>query len=83
MTKEKTLKLQANQAGVRYALTTWKEAYIVRKECRNYDGNVRGGIRTTWRLCQLKHQEGTNKVGMTLEEAEAMFSRLIAGKVRT
>jgi hypothetical protein len=82
MTKEKTLKLQANQAGLRYALTTWKGAYIVRKECRNYDGKVRGGMRTSWCLMQLKHQQGRQQFGMTLEEAEALFARGIAGKAR-
>jgi hypothetical protein len=31
---------------------------------------------------QLKHQQGRQQFGMTLEEAEALFARGIAGKAR-
>lgn len=69
----KALKIEANQAGKRYALVPLRGAFSVWSECRNYDGGVHGGIRTSWRYCQRD---------MTREEAEALLARKVAGKAR-
>ena len=69
----KALKIEANQSGKRYALVPLRGNFSVWAECRNYDGGVHGGIRTSWRYCERD---------MSREAAEALFARKVAGKAR-
>lgn len=69
----KTLKIAKNQAGVRFGLTERIDGFAVYKECANYAGHVRGGIAYTWRYVEKC---------MTLEAAEALFAKKIAGEAR-
>jgi hypothetical protein len=77
----KVHKIATNQAGRRFALAldsrmTGKPCtgtYGVWSESLNYAGHARGGIARSWGYCQM---------GMSLEDAEALFARKIAGKQR-
>ena len=70
----KALKIETNKAGKRYALVPKADGtFTVYAECRNYDGKIRGGIATAWRYCQK---------GLTLEGADQLFARKIAGGAR-
>lgn len=69
----KAIKVQANQAGKRYAIVPLAGAFSVWAECSNYDRHVPSGVRKTWRYCDR---------GMTREAAEALFERKVAGKAR-
>jgi hypothetical protein len=77
----KVHKIAANQAGRRFALAldsrmTGKPCagtYGVWSESLNYAGHARGGIARNWGYCQM---------GMSLEDAEDLFARKIAGKQR-
>lgn len=74
-------KIGTNQSGKRYGIILDSKmnrgpfvgTYGVWAESSNYDGRIPGGIRKSWRYCKL---------GLTLEEAEALFARKIAGKAR-
>lgn len=50
------------------------KGYKVYKMCANYDGQVRGGIRHTWRLVADK---------MTLDEAKALLEKKTGVKMYT
>lgn len=70
----KALKIEANKAGKRYAIVPVPGGtFTVYAECSNYDRNAPGGIAKTWRYCDK---------GLTLEAAETLFARKIAGKQR-
>lgn len=69
----KALKIGSNKASKRYALVPLDDKFSVWAECSNYASHVRGGVAKTWRYCQKD---------MTLEDAEALFTRKLAGKAR-
>lgn len=46
--------------------------YLIFKLCENYDGQVRGGTRATWRY--------TDK-GLTLDEAKAALEKRVGRKI--
>lgn len=69
----KALKIGANQVGTRYAIVPMKGTYWVWVECKNYSGQVRGGIQTTWRYCEKD---------LTLEAAEQVFTKKLNGKTK-
>jgi hypothetical protein len=58
--------------GVWFAPGKDENGYIIYKLCENYDGQVRGGIRKTWRYVANK---------MTLEEAKALFEKKLGYKL--
>lgn len=64
----KALKIERNQTGKRYALVPLRGAFSVWAECRNYS---HGSIVASWRYCEK---------GMSLEAAEALFSKKVAGR---
>jgi len=74
-------KIAANHAGRRFALIldsriTGKPCagtYGVWSESLNYASHVPGGIVRRWGFCQM---------GMSLQDAEALFARKLAGKQR-
>lgn len=68
----KTLKIETNKAGCRFALVAKDGAFAVYREAQNYAAHCRGGIAKTWRYVEL---------GMTRDDAEALFARKIAGRV--
>lgn len=47
-------------------------SYMIFKLCENYDGQVRGGIRKTWRYVAEK---------MTLDQAKAEFEKRLGYKI--
>jgi hypothetical protein len=72
--KMKALKIAANKAGKRYAIVRKDDCtFTVYAECSNYAAHVRGGIEKTWRYVEKS---------LTLEAAEALFIRKIAGMAR-
>lgn len=50
-------------------------AYLIFTLCENYDGQVRGGIRKSWRVVK-----GSEK-GLTLDEAKALFEKKLGKKL--
>jgi hypothetical protein len=48
------------------------KGYMVYKLCNNYDGNVRGGVRKTWRYVAD---------GLTLENAKALMEKRVGRKI--
>ncbi len=79
--KTKAYKIGANKAGKRFAIVLdahmnrgpFVGTYGVWAESLNYAAHLRGGIARSWRYCKL---------GLSLEDAEALFARKIAGKQR-
>ena len=79
MLMAKAHKMDSNQAGKRFAIVLdsvmnrgpFVGTYGVWTLCSNYDGRAPGGISKRWRYCKL---------GLTLQEAEELFARKIAGK---
>ena len=69
----KAIKINANQAGKRFALVACGETFGVYAECLNYAAHCKGGFSVTWRYCEK---------GLTREAAESLFARKIAGKAR-
>ena len=77
----KALKVGSNKAGKRYAIVLDAKmnigpivgTYGVWAESSNYCAHVASGISKTWRYCKIR---------LSLEEAEALFAKKIAGKVR-
>jgi hypothetical protein len=67
----------ANQAhksgkGDIYAPGKSAKGYMVYKLCKNYDGNVRGSARKTWRYVAD---------GLTLDEAKALMEKRVGRKI--
>jgi hypothetical protein len=48
------------------------KGYVVYKLCENYDGNIRGGVRKSWRVVAN---------GLTLEEAKALMEKRVGRKI--
>jgi hypothetical protein len=77
----KALEIKSNKAGKRYAIVLdaklnigpYVGTYGVWAESSNYCGHVASGTRKSWRYC---------KIGLSLEEAQALFAKKIAGKMR-
>lgn len=69
----KAAKIGTNQAGKRFAIVPQSGFFAVYTECQNYAAHIRGGIAKTWRFCEK---------GLTIEAAEALFARKVAGKAR-
>jgi hypothetical protein len=70
----KALKIEANEAGKRYAIVPGAGGtFTVYAECSNYSSRAPGSIAKVWRYCDK---------GLTLAAAEALFARKIAGKQR-
>jgi hypothetical protein len=67
----KALKIAANKADCRFAIVALDNGFAVYRECLNYASHVRGGIAKTWRYVEK---------GLTIDDAEILFSRKIAGK---
>ena len=67
----KAVKIGTNKAECRFAIVATEGAFAVYRECCNYAAHVRGGIAKSWRYVEK---------GMTIEAAEALFARKIAGK---
>ena len=62
----KVIRKKMNSSDDVYALVTDGQTYEVWKLCVNYDGNVKGGVRKTWRYIEK---------GMSKESAEKLFNR--------
>ena len=58
--------------GVIYAPGKSANGYMVYKLCKNYDGNIRGGVRKSWRYVAD---------GLTLEEAKALMEKRVGRKI--
>jgi hypothetical protein len=71
--KIKAHKLGKNTVGTRFAVVPKNGAFSVWKECQNYASHVRGGLSTSWRVCAS---------GLSVEAAEAMYNKKIAGRAR-
>ena len=77
----KALKIESNKAGKRYAIVLDAELnigpyvgiYGVWAESINYCGHAASGIRKSWRYCKIR---------LSLEDAEKLFAKKIAGKLR-
>ena len=67
----KTIKVDTNKAGCRFALVCNQDTYVVYRECCNYSNSAPGGIAKSWRYCEK---------GLSLEAAQKLFDRKIAGK---
>jgi hypothetical protein len=67
----KALRIGTNKAECRFAIVPTEGSFAVYREAQNYAAHVRGGIAKTWRYVEK---------GLTLEAAEALFERKIAGK---
>ena len=65
------LKIGTNKAGCRFAIVPNCEKFSVYRECQNYAAHIKGGIAKTWRYVEQ---------GMSLDAAQALFNRKIAGK---
>lgn len=61
-----------SKKGVIYAPGMDSKGYMIFKLCENYDGQVRGGIRKTWRYVADR---------MTLDEAKAEFEKRLGYKI--
>jgi len=71
--KIKTHKLGANAVGTRFAIIPKGGTFSVWKECQNYASHVRGGLATSWRVCAS---------GLSIQDAESMYNKKIAGRAR-
>ena len=58
--------------GVIYAPGKSAKGYMVYKLCKNYDGNIRGGVRKSWRYVAD---------GLTLEDAKALMEKRVGRKI--
>lgn len=58
--------------GVVFAPGKSAKGYVVYKLCKNYDGDIRGGVRKTWRYVAD---------GLTLEEAKALMEKRVGRKI--
>ena len=58
--------------GVVFAPGKSAKGYMVYKLCTNYDGNVRGSARKTWRYVAD---------GLTLDEAKALMEKCVGRKI--
>lgn len=76
-------KMGANTVGTRYAIVEKTPGrFLVYRECANYAGHLPGGIAKTWRVVNEKMTLAEIAKGMTLAEAETLFAKRLAGKVR-
>ena len=58
--------------GAIYAPGKSTKGYKVYKLCKNYDGNIRGAVRKSWRVVAD---------GLTLEEAKALMEKRVGRKI--
>lgn len=61
-----------SKKGIIYAPGRNSRGYMLFKLCENYDGQVRGGIRKTWRYVADQ---------MTLEEVKELFEKRLGYKI--
>ena len=62
-----------NKAGKRFAIVPQSGLFAVYAESQNYSSHVPGGIAKTWRYCEK---------GLSIDAANALFMRKLAGKQR-
>ena len=67
-----TKQARKSKKGVIFAPGKNEYGYMLFKLCENYDGQIRGGIRKTWRVCKDK---------LTLEQAKVEFERCLGYKI--
>lgn len=67
-----TKQARKSKRGVVFAPGKSDSGYLIFKLCENYDGQVRGGIRKTWRYVADR---------LTLEQAKAEFERRLGYKI--
>jgi len=58
--------------GVVFAPGKSAKGYVVYKLCENYDGNIRGSVRKSWRVVAD---------GLTLEDAKALIEKRVGRKI--
>lgn len=67
-----TKQARKSNKGVIFAPGKSESGYLIFKLCENYDGQVRGGMRKTWRYVADK---------LTLDEAKALFEKRLGYKI--
>lgn len=67
-----TKQARKSTKGVVFAPGQNESGYLIFKLCENYDGQVRGGIRKTWRYVADR---------LTLEQAKAEFEKRLGYKL--
>ena len=67
MTKGKAIARDTNKKGIRFALVKMVDGtYSVYKECQNYCGHIKGGIKKTWRVVSK---------GLNRSDAVSLYNR--------